>query len=507
ISPSTLDSLPHLREKVGSTGDQHIDETLRTRKVYLKEQNLDALVDLFQSQSLPEPLPRTIWKLILKDEYVSFEKLLAGIDPSYDHQDEGKDFGAGYTLVKTDHLSAKKPVVSESDWNRAFDAWRNGVIQAYPHRRDELVNYGQGISHLFRNFAHDPSIPIRADHEVRERYHKSPFRLDDGNRTQAAVMALVHRTSVGVRSKRPSDAGPSSRSSKRSSGAICLNWNGDLETLQTSNRVQEALQGPRTLRGEKRKAAESSAASGPRFKRGFVWEDSDEDIVSPSVLSSETAAPLPGPPSHVTNDPVIVRALSEHNDLLKGESHKARVITDQTASGLNAGVHREDAHVRYDDMRSFGAALRQAKKRNPGKNLVLFKDDVKGAFPTLPAHPIWQLKQVVKVDDSFHINLVMFHGRLRPRRQVLLLIFWDYIHCPYEDEKQDAGPCLKIIGFFINICAGTISITDDSIKELIVQIQTFLNHSSRKPPLRQWMRLCGHINWALNVLPWARPAL
>ncbi|KAJ3727827.1 hypothetical protein C8R42DRAFT_573013 [Lentinula raphanica] len=226
ISPSTLDSLPHLREKVGSTGDQHIDETLRTRKVYLKEQNLDALVDLFQSQSLPEPLPRTIWKLILKDEYVSFEKLFAGIDPSYDHQDEGKDFGAGYTLVKTDHLSAKKPVVSESDWNRAFDAWRNGVIQAYPHRRDELVNYGQGISHLFRNFAHDPSIPIRADHEVRERYHKSPFRLDDGNRTQAAVMALVHRTSVGVRSKRPSDAGPSSRSSKRSSGAICLNWNG-----------------------------------------------------------------------------------------------------------------------------------------------------------------------------------------------------------------------------------------------------------------------------------------
>ncbi|KAJ3816558.1 hypothetical protein F5880DRAFT_1463414, partial [Lentinula raphanica] len=42
----------------------------------------------------------------------------------------------------------------------------------------------------------------------------------------------------------------------------------------------------------------------------------------------------------------------------QGDSHKARVITDQTASGLNMGVSREDAHVRYDDMRSFGAALR-----------------------------------------------------------------------------------------------------------------------------------------------------
>ncbi|KAJ3764831.1 hypothetical protein FB446DRAFT_656076, partial [Lentinula raphanica] len=175
---------------------------------------------------LVEPLPRTIWRLIIKDEYVSFEKLLAGIDPAYDHQDEGRDFGGGYTLVKTDHLSAKKPVVSESDWNRAFDAWKNGVLQAYPHCADELSNYGQGISNLFRNFAHDPSIPIRADHEVRERYHKSPFRLDDGNRVQAAVMALVHRTSVGSRSKCPLDSSFSGRSSKRSSGAICLNWNG-----------------------------------------------------------------------------------------------------------------------------------------------------------------------------------------------------------------------------------------------------------------------------------------
>ncbi|KAJ3964316.1 hypothetical protein EV361DRAFT_756676, partial [Lentinula raphanica] len=53
------------------------------------------------------------------------------------------------------------------------------------------------------------------------------------------------------------------------------------------------------------------------FKRGFVWRDSDEDIVSPSVLFSETAAPLPGPPPDVMNDPVILKALSEHKDLLK----------------------------------------------------------------------------------------------------------------------------------------------------------------------------------------------
>ncbi|KAJ3742267.1 hypothetical protein EV360DRAFT_27052, partial [Lentinula raphanica] len=102
-------------------------------------------------------------------------------------------------------------------------------------------------------------------------------------------------------------------------------------------------------------------------------------------------------------------------------------------------------------------------------------------------------------------NLVLFHGRWRPRRQVLL--FWDHIHCPYEDPKQDAGLLLKIIGFFIDINGGTISITDSTIADLVEKINTFLGHPSRKPPLREWLHLCGHINWALNVLPWGRPAL
>ncbi|KAJ3715406.1 hypothetical protein C8R42DRAFT_557283, partial [Lentinula raphanica] len=226
VSSSTLDSLPHLRDKASSTGDLHIDETLRTKRIYLKEPNFNALIDLFQGRALLEPLPRSIWKLILKDEYVFFEKLLAGIDPEYDHRDEGRDFGGGFALVKVDHLSARTPVRTESEWNRVFQAWKNGVVQAYPHRKPELDNYESVISNLFRNFAHDPSIPIRADHEVRERYHKSPFRLNDSSRTQAAVMALVHRTSLGSLKRSLDPSSSSGRANKRSSGAICLNWNG-----------------------------------------------------------------------------------------------------------------------------------------------------------------------------------------------------------------------------------------------------------------------------------------
>ncbi|TFK97622.1 hypothetical protein BDV98DRAFT_479250, partial [Pterulicium gracile] len=37
---------------------------------------------------------------------------------------------------------------------------------------------------------------------------------------------------------------------------------------------------------------------------------------------------------------------------------KPRVITDNTASGLNDGISLEDAKVRYDDMHSFGQSMR-----------------------------------------------------------------------------------------------------------------------------------------------------
>ncbi|KAJ3764821.1 hypothetical protein FB446DRAFT_795683 [Lentinula raphanica] len=38
-------------------------------------------------------------------------------------------------------------------------------------------------------------------------------------------------------------------------------------------------------------------------------------------------------------------------------------------------------------------------------------------------------------------------------------------------------------------------------------IHTFLSSPNRKAALRDWQHLTGSLNWSLNVLPWARPAL
>jgi hypothetical protein len=107
--------------------------------------SIEPIINLMQIQPLDQPLPRSIWKLIVQDQYVNFEKLFAATDPGYDHHDEAKDFGNGFVLVKKDHTTAKKPLRGEADWSRVFNAWRDGTLLLYPHRRDKLQGYAKVV--------------------------------------------------------------------------------------------------------------------------------------------------------------------------------------------------------------------------------------------------------------------------------------------------------------------------------------------------------------------------
>ena len=235
---------------------------------------------------------------------------------------------------------------------------------------------------------------------------------------------------------------------------------------------------------------------------------------------------------------------------------KPRVVNDHSASGLNDCIPRSEAKVQYDDMRTFGQAIYNAKKAHPNEDLVTWKSDVSSAFLNLPAHPIYQLRQVVDVegtrrlihrlvfgnrasprcwcsvsglmcwiaikkfdikdlhdfmDDFFSwalkLDFVLYKGVSRPRSQARLLMFWDEIGCPWKEKKQEFGMELKIIGFYVDINRGTLTLSDESISEIISIVRAFLATPGRRPPLREWLRVGGHLNWVFNVLPLGRPAL
>lgn len=259
---------------------------------------------------------------------------------------------------------------------------------------------------------------------------------------------------------------------------------------------------------------------------------------------------------HWTPIPALLPGMKTSPMFVVWQKNKGRIITDHTASGLNDGIPRERARVRYDDMRDFGQALYNLKRDHPNTRFTLFKSDVASAFLNLPVHPIWQLHQIVIVDGVLYMvhclifgnraspylwcavsslinwiaikvlsipdlavfmddffgtdeenNVVHYRGQLRPRRQVMLLLLWEHIGCPFDDVKQLNGSPLKIIGFWVDINQGSISIPPPTINDTVTAIVNFISAPSRKHSLREWARLAGWLNWVLNVFPWGRPAL
>jgi hypothetical protein len=117
----------------------------------------------------------------------------------------------------------------------------------------------------------------------------------------------------------------------------------------------------------------------------------------------------------------------------------------------------------------------------------------------------------IYMDDFFSwslkSNLLIYKGIPTPQSQACLLIFWNEIGCPWKVKKQEYGMELKIIGFYVDINHGTLTLTDESITNVISIVCSFLATPGRRPPLRKWLRISGHLNWVLNVIPLGCPAL
>lgn len=244
----------------------------------------------------------------------------------------------------------------------------------------------------------------------------------------------------------------------------------------------------------------------------------------------------------------------------KPHSSKYRLITDQSAGmhPLNSFISKEDAKVRYDTLQDLGRALRDLKAKFPCDPLVLWKSDVAHAFRTIPMHRLWQVRQVVEIDGSYHVDFCMAFGnrsspviwcRLaglvawiavnvrgllfchhymddfwsiergltiipyapygdeRPHTQAQLLTLWDDLGIPHVVEKQPFGRCVPVIGFEVDTDAMTFKMSKEDRDALLGRILEFVGASARKHPLRTWQQLLGWCNWALNVLPHCRPAL
>jgi hypothetical protein len=157
--------------------------------------------------------------------------------------------------------------------------------------------------------------------------------------------------------------------------------------------------------------------------------------------------------------------------------------------------------AKMDTISNLIAALLRYRQKHPNTVLILFKSDVSAAYRRLPLHPLWQIKQIVTIDEDRHVDrCTSFGGRescrdytafmglvlwvaifikfladlfgyindnfsfdeewnvtwytpyqcYYPSKQAKLLKLWDEIGLPHDKSKQEYALTLRIIGFMVD---------------------------------------------------------
>ena len=88
----------------------------------------------------------------------------------------------------------------------------------------------------------------------------------------------------------------------------------------------------------------------------------------------------------------------------KPHSSDLCLVTDQSYGKFSLITHNKVTGFPLDNMVHFGEMLIDLEKREPGGEKVAWKSYVAEAYWILPMHPRWQIKQVNRVDDKYHVD-------------------------------------------------------------------------------------------------------
>jgi hypothetical protein len=186
---------PHLsRMATQIRTDVHLEETRKLHATFNKsEQVQDVSVSEVQQFPVPEPLPCLIWKKIVQDDYVEFEKLYALMDRGYDHKEDPKMLIDGFAIVRV-----KVPLSTEAKWIRVFSAWEAGVRVLFPHCVTELQSDCQVVLELFWVMPGSLQLTIQFDDEIHDHYVKKAFHMDDCLKNNIPLLAQMFCSMVSA---------------------------------------------------------------------------------------------------------------------------------------------------------------------------------------------------------------------------------------------------------------------------------------------------------------------
>jgi hypothetical protein len=243
----------------------------------------------------------------------------------------------------------------------------------------------------------------------------------------------------------------------------------------------------------------------------------------------------------------------------KPHTNSWRLVNDFSAGdfSLNSMVDRQYiTGYPLDNLSHLGELLLRRKREKPGIKLVLWKSDVSEAYRICPMHKLWQIKQVVRVQDELSVDRVNVFGgsssgpifisvnalaawvaryerlieslvyvddsfgveedgkmkfyapydQLFPAQQACLLELWDEIGFPHKLRKQIFGSELEVLGIVVDANLLTFSLSEESKDRLSKELLAWSVKGVRKR-VKEWQQIAGWLNWVFNVFPLLRPSL
>lgn len=238
----------------------------------------------------------------------------------------------------------------------------------------------------------------------------------------------------------------------------------------------------------------------------------------------------------------------------KKGSSKKRVCTDMSfgSPSLNNYINKDRIQLSFDSLISFAPYMVGLARK--GVKLVVWKSDVQNAYRLLAMALMWQMRQIVKVGNTFHVDrcanfgsaaspkiwvlffsLVLWIARTRlgirhmnnlmddtwgvcpagsmvPFKgcsilwdQAKLLLLFDLLNITWEWKKQLHGEDLEIIGHLVRANELMFSLPAEKKADLVSALRSLTRTKDRT--LREWQSLLGWASWGLNSFPLGRWAL
>ena len=248
-----------------------------------------------------------------------------------------------------------------------------------------------------------------------------------------------------------------------------------------------------------------------------------------------------------------------HYVVPKPHSDSWRLVNDLSAGAFSPNSmidHQFVTGYPMDTLSHLGELLLRKLKENPEMNLLVWKSDISEAYRICPMHKLWQLKQILRlqeglcvdrvnmfggsssgpifislnalmswiarferlieslayVDDSFGVNdshdmtRYTLYNKDLPSQQARLLQLWDEIGIPHKEKKQVFGVKLTVLGIEVDAKELTFTLPLESKTRLSKELSEWSVKGVRRK-VKEWQQLAGWMNWVLNVLPLLRPSL